>query len=121
MKALHVTATIALLLAGGCAAPKPAVNAVSNESRSDSLSMTIDSESSATLHGVTLEPADTTRPTVRIERIEIERRSHSEANASSGETTAGSVNSVPAAPTPSPMRGVWILALAAVAVILLRR
>ena len=86
-----------LTLLGSCATPQPAVSASSAEIRTDTLTMTLDCESNATLHGVTLIPPDTSRSVVLIERIEIERRARSETRAASTEQAAETGTQTPPA------------------------
>lgn len=83
------------------------------EIRRDTVMVALESETAATLHGVTVLTPDTQR-IVRIERIEVERHSRARAESASesiaeATTEAQETNQ---APTPSPKgsrRSLWII------------
>lgn len=121
MKLRTILTVTTLTAVCACASHHPAVNAVTDECRTDTLSVLIESASSATLHGVTVLPPDTTRSVVRIERVEIERQTRAETHAASAEKASEAIICSPEAPRPAPKRLLCILALVATVVILLRR
>lgn len=111
------------LAAAGCASCKPSVQTSAVALRTDSMNMTVDCLSAATLHDVTVIPADTTRDIVHIGKVELDRHTHMETVAVSNETTAESrTETPPPAPRSVPLRWMpWIFLIAAGAVILLRK
>lgn len=91
MKRICPFLLLAASLAAGCASRKPLVHTSAVSMRKDSLNLTVESLSTATLHDITVIPADSMGDIVHIGYLELDKRTHTETSAISSEETAATV------------------------------
>ena len=123
MKRMCSHLLLVALAAAGCASRKPSVQTSAVTLRTDSMNLTMECLSTATLHDVTVIPADTMRDIVHIGMVELDRKTHVESKEVLTEATTESHME-----TPEPaQRSVslrwlpWIFLLAAGVVIMSRK
>ncbi len=83
------------MVVAGCASRKPSVQASAVTVRSDSLNLTMACLSTATLHDVTVIPADTMGDVVHIRKVELDRRTHAQTMPVTAETAVETHSETP--------------------------